>query len=383
MATNLTNRKGWNKITSQSLVNIFQEGFLLLPLAKNIKRLLLRKKLLLIGIFAAVLSVAAGCGVFALLARDVAINDNGRIITLMTMKSTFEEVLEQTGIVVNPFDYTSVPLTDSLDRTLLNEIYIKRAVPVYITADGKQTMLMTYRDTVEEMLKDSPVKPEGKDKLVGADMTGRISEGMKLRIIRVSESIVSEKESIPFEVQKKANTKLDKGLERVVQPGEEGILEKMYRVVKEDGAEVARQFLSQAVLKDPVTMIMEYGTVMNHKTARGDVIRYNKVLDVKATAYTASLKDTGKAPGHPLFGITATGIKAKKGVIAVDPKVIPLYTRVYIEILGSTPDYGYAVAADVGGAIKGNKIDLYYDDQEYVDRFGVKKARVYILEESR
>ena len=68
MATNLTNRKGWNKITSQSLVNIFQEGFLLLPLAKNIKRLLLRKKLLLIGIFAAVLSVAAGCGVFALLA---------------------------------------------------------------------------------------------------------------------------------------------------------------------------------------------------------------------------------------------------------------------------------------------------------------------------
>ena len=201
------------------------------------------------------------------------------------MKSTFEEVLEQTGIVVNPFDYTSVPLTDSLDRTLLNEIYIKRAVPVYITADGKQTMLMTYRDTVEEMLKDSPVKPEGKDKLVGADMTGRISEGMKLRIIRVSESIVSEKESIPFEVQKKANTKLDKGLERVVQPGEEGILEKMYRVVKEDGAEVARQFLSQAVLKDPVTMIMEYGTVMNHKTARGDVIRYNKVLDVKATLY--------------------------------------------------------------------------------------------------
>lgn len=355
---------------------------MLLPLAKNIKRLLLRKRLLIIGIFAALLSAAAGCGVFALLAKDVAINDNGEIIALMTMKSTYQEVLEQNGIVVNSFDYISVPLTDSLDRTRLNEIYIKRAVPVYITADGKQTMLMTYKDTVEEMLKDSPVKPEGKDRLEGADMTGRISEGMKLRIIRVSESIARENESIPFEVQKRANSKLDKGLERVVQPGEEGILEKLYKVVKEDGAEVARQFLSQAVLKDPIIMIMEYGTVMNHKTARGDVIRYNKVLDVKATAYTASLKDTGKAPGHPLFGITATGIKAKKGVIAVDPKVIPLYTRVYVEILGSTPDYGYAVAADVGGAIKGNKIDLYYDGQEYVDRFGVKKAKVYILEES-
>jgi len=355
----------------------------MLPLSKNIIRIWLCKKLLIIGIFAVVLSAAAGYGVFALLAKNVSINDNGKIIALMTMRSTFKEVLEQSGIVVNSFDYTSVPLTDSLDRTRLNEIHIKRAVPVYITADGKQTVVMTYKDTVEEMLKDSPVKPEGKDRLVGANMADKISEGMELKIIRVSESIVREKESIPYDVQKKANNKLDKGLERVVQPGEEGILEKIYRVVKEDGMEVTRQLLDEAVLKDPVSMIMEYGTLMSRRIARGDVIRYSKVLDVKATAYTASLKDTGKAPGHPLFGITATGIKAKKGVIAVDPKVIPLYTRVYVEILGSTPDYGYAIAADVGGAIKGNKIDLYYDDQEYVDRFGVKKARVYILEDGR
>lgn len=353
----------------------------MLPLIKNIKRFLSRKKYFLIVIIAAGLSAAAGCGVFALLAKDVVINDNGKLISLMTMRNTFKEVFEQNGIVVQPYDYISVPLDSRLDTANPNEILIKRAVPVYITADGKQTMVMTYKDTVGEMLEDSPVKPEGKDKLVGADMSSKISEGMELRIVRVSESFVRETESIPFEVQKKANTKLDKGLERVAQPGEEGILEKLYRVVREDGIEVTRQLLDEVVLKDPVTMIMEYGTVMKHKTARGDFIRYNKVLEVKATAYTASLKDTGKAPGHPLFGITATGIKAKKGVIAVDPKVIPLYTRVYVEILGSTPDYGYAIAADVGGAIKGNKIDLYYDDQEYVDRFGVKKARVYILED--
>jgi uncharacterized protein YabE (DUF348 family) len=354
-----------------------------LAFIEKFKRFLSRKKQLLIVIAAAALSVAAGCGVFALLAKDVAIDDDGKIINLITMKDTYIEAFEQNGIAVRTCDYTSVPLESKLDRARLNEISIKRAVPVYITADGKQTMVMTYKDTVKEMLEDSPVKPVENDKLVGADMADSISEGMELKIVRVSESIVSEKESIPFEVRKKPNTKLDKGLERVVQPGEEGILEKLYRVVREDGIEVARHLLSESVLKDPVTMIMEYGTLMNYRTARGEVIRYNKVLDVKATAYTASLKDTGKAPGHPLFGITATGIKAKKGVIAVDPKVIPLYTRVYVEILGNTPDYGYAIAADVGGAIKGNKIDLYYDSQEYVDRFGVKKARVYILEDTR
>jgi 3D (Asp-Asp-Asp) domain-containing protein len=102
---------------------------------------------------------------------------------------------------------------------------------------------------------------------------------------------------------------------------------------------------------------------------------------MRATAYTASFKETGKMPGDSGYGITATGKRVQKGVIAVDPRVIPLYTRVYVEINGRTPDYGFAVAADVGGAIKGNKIDLFYDDIQYAKHFGVKKVKVYILSE--
>lgn len=175
---------------------------------------------------------------------------------------------------------------------------------------------------------------------------------------------------------------MDEGTERIFQPGQEGVLQKVYKVVTEDGAEVAKQLVRETILQNPVNMIVEYGTVLNHITSRGEVVRYTKVMDMRATAYTASLKDTGKAPGHPLFGITATGMKARKGVIAVDPKVIPLHTKMYVEILdGKTPDYGFCIAGDVGSAIKGDKIDLYYDSQEYVDRFGIKKVRVYILDE--
>ncbi len=382
MENNLTNKRVWNKITHQSLINILTGGFLLLPLAKNIKRSFSYKKRLLIVIVAAVVAAGAGCGVFAWLEKEVVINDNGSLINCKTMRSTFKETLEQNDIVVNTYDYVSTPLEGSLHRTKLNEIYIKRAVPVYITADGQQTEIMTYADTVEEMLEDSPVKPEGIDRLEGAQLADSISADMNLRIVRVRESIVKETESIPREVQKKANKKLDEGYERVLNPGQDGKVERQYKVVEEDGAEVSRLMLSETVLQAPITRIMEFGTALSLKTSRGDTVRYSKVMDMKATAYTASLKDTGKAPGHPLFGITATGIKVKKGIIAVDPRVIPLYTRVYVEIPGSTPDYGYAIAADVGGAIKGNKIDLYYDSQDYVDRFGVKKVKVYILSDN-
>ncbi len=383
MENNLTNTKVWNKIAHQSLINILTGGFRLLPLAKNIKRLFSCKKRLLIVIMAVVVAAAgAGCGVFAWLEKEVVINDNGSLLNCKTMKSTFKETLEQNDIVVNTYDYVSTPLEGSLHRTKLNEIYIKRAVPVKIEADGQQTEIMTYADTVEEMLEDSPVKPWGIDRLEGAQLADSISANMSLRIVRVSENIVNETESIPREVQKKANKKLDEGYERVLSPGQDGRVERQYKVVEEDGVEVSRQMLSETVLQAPITRIMEFGTALSLKTSRGDTVRYSKVMDMKATAYTASLKDTGKAPGHPLFGITATGIKVKKGVIAVDPRVIPLYTRVYVEILGDIPDYGYAIAADVGGAIKGNKIDLYYDSQEYVDWFGVQKVKVYILSDN-
>jgi len=383
MAMNLTNIKYWNKIATQSLINIFTGGEVLLSLPKkNIKRSFSLMKELFIVIIAVAISAGAGAGAFAYLKKDVVINDNGKIITCTTMKNTFKEVLDQNDIDVGAFDYISVPLETALQRTKTNEIHIKRAVPVYITADGRQTKIMTYRDTVGEMLEDSDIKPGDKDRLEGAELQDRISSGMTLKIVRVDEKEVTEEDPIPYQVQRVANSKLDSDNERVVQQGQEGVLEKKYLVVTEDGKEVSRQLISETILKNPVNMIVEFGTILKHRTSRGDTLRYKKVLDMKATAYTASLKDTGKAPGHPLFGITATGTKARKGVIAVDPNVIPLHTKVYVEILGSTPDYGFAVAEDVGGAIKGNKIDLYYDDQDFVDRFGVKRVRVYILSDN-
>lgn len=88
----------------------------------------------------------------------------------------------------------------------------------------------------------------------------------------------------------------------------------------------------------------------------------------KATAYTKSAEE------ETLDGITASGVPVSRGITSIDPKVIPLGTKLYIE------GYGYAIAADTGGAIKGNRIDLYMETKEEAFKFGRKKVKVWIVE---
>lgn len=100
-----------------------------------------------------------------------------------------------------------------------------------------------------------------------------------------------------------------------------------------------------------------------------------RILNSTLTAYTAGYESTGKTSDHPAFGITFSGKRVQEGhTIAVDPKVIPLGTKVYIEGLGLRE------AQDVGSAIKGAKIDVYIEDLDEALRFGVKKnVKVYVL----
>lgn len=98
---------------------------------------------------------------------------------------------------------------------------------------------------------------------------------------------------------------------------------------------------------------------------------------VEATGYTAGYESTGKKPGDPGYGITATGTHAHYGTVAVDPSVIPLGTKMYI------PGYGYGVAEDTGGAIKGNRIDLFFDDVDEALHWGRRTVTVKLFGKGR
>jgi len=352
----------------------------MLPLARNIKRYFSLKKFA-IGLLAVVISVLAGVGLYSNMKKEVIIYDDGKKVVIKTIKSTVNDALSQVGIRLGPDDYINIKPQTELQKKKTNEIHIKRAVPINVVIEGKQDKIMTTAETVKDALADKSIKLNAMDKIIGANQNDKIVKDMKFSIVRVKEEIVSEEIPIPYKTISKDNPKLNHGIRRSVREGTEGKKERVYKVVTEDGKEVERTLLKENVTLNPVDKIVEEGTMLGHKTSRGDTIRYDKVLNMRATAYTASYADTGKHPGHPEFGITYTGVKARKGIIAVDPKVIPLGTKVYVEVVGDTPDYGYAVAADIGSAIKGDLIDLYFDSQSFVNKWGCKRVKVYILSE--
>ena len=126
------------------------------------------------------------------------------------------------------------------------------------------------------------------------------------------------------------------------------------------------------------TSISSSGSVESSMTLE-DAIDWTKYpkRTVVATGYTAGVESTGKSATHPQYGITYSGIKVKRDLystVAADLNVFPLGTILFI------PGYGYGVVADKGGAIKGNKIDLYYETvADVYDQWGKKKVEVYVV----
>lgn len=121
------------------------------------------------------------------------------------------------------------------------------------------------------------------------------------------------------------------------------------------------------VKRDDSSNLEIVNNVQNTDSKKSDGINYSKVLNMVATSYTNDPKENGG------YTTTYMGTNLRYGVVAVDPKVIPLGTKLYIE------GYGYAVAEDIGGAIKGNRIDVCYTDKLEADKFGKKTVKVYIL----
>src|SRR4030042_4043238 len=163
------------------------------------------------------------------------------------------------------------------------------------------------------------------------------------------EKYLSHEEPIQFETQKINDPEIELGETVLVQAGKNGARIRKIKVTYHNGEEFSREVVSTEI-SDPQPQIVKIGTkkIIRELPSDYGVLHYFKKLTVFATSYDSSC--------HGCNETTALGLKTGYGVIAVDPNVITLRTRVYI------PGYGLAIAGDVGGAIKGNKIDLGFDD---------------------
>ena len=159
------------------------------------------------------------------------------------------------------------------------------------------------------------------------------------------------------------------GEHKTLRDGAHGVAWVTERVTIWDGQIVNRQVMSRQVVHDPTRGIVLVGTPKTLAQLRAAMpnVALGAAMTMVATAYTA---DT--ATSAPT-GYTATGILAREGVVAVDPHVIPLGTKLFV------PGYGFALAADTGGAIIGNRIDLCMDSYDKAMQFGRRPVQVYIL----
>jgi 3D (Asp-Asp-Asp) domain-containing protein len=238
-------------------------------------------------------------------------------------------------------------------------VTIDRSVPVVVEVDGRTLRTRTHRERVDEVLADLRVVLVGQDYTIPA-LDESVAEGATVRVVRVTERFLVRQDPIPFEVAWQPDPELEIDNQRLMQEGARGILEQRIRIRYEDGNEVARIVEDEYVALPPTTKIMGYGTkivVRSLATPFGPV-EYWRVIRMLATSYSAST--AGTSPSSPWYGYTRTGEKMRFGIVAVDPRMIKLRSNVYVH------NYGVGYAGDTGGAIKGRRIDLGYDDDNLV-----------------
>jgi len=292
----------------------------------------------------------------------------------VTYKYSAADIIAEKGITLREGDEMNFASDEEVPDG--SEIIISRAVEINVI-DGEDSAYSakTAKNTVGEFIDSKGFDRESV--ILNVDFDAEIIEGMTISIVHASNELVTLEEIVPYDVTKKASKALKAGEQKVVTEGKEGLSKNTYKVYYENNREVSRELVKTEVIKAPVDKVIEYGyaetkvAYVNHTSgtvvSRNGEVRYKSVLNCQATAYC-------------LKGRTASGMYTQPGVVAVDPRVIPLGTRLYIETTDGSYVYGTAVAADTGGAIKGNIVDLYMPTYNECIQFGRRAVKVYILE---
>lgn len=294
-----------------------------------------------------------------------------QIEEVVSKASTVEEFLEEQEITLDKEGYINVSMEKELDEDM--HIIIKRPKTYTIVlGDAEWEVTSTY-NTVEEVLTDTGVNfvEENGDYAI-PDIKSAIPNGHKISVFRVHEVEEVEKEKIPFEKISRKNSKLEIGKTKVIQEGREGIKEIKTRSKFVNGELVEEEVLGEEVTLTHMNRVVENGTKPKPKATRSGTP--SRSTSTKGTTRTMSA--TGYSThekGLSRYTANGTDLYNNPRVVAVDPRVIPLGTVLEVE------GYGRYVAADTGGAIKGNRIDIHFPTVSQCTNFGRKNVKVTIL----
>lgn len=328
---------------------------------QKVRKLVLNKKKPVLLMLLSICILGAAVGFYHLTEKNITIVDTKDKINISTRSKTVEQVLEENEISLEPKDVVEPSLETKIEDG--SEIVIKRAATIKIFVEGKEQEIRTATRKVEEIIKEAKIDLGSKDK-VTPERKEEIEEGKKITIVRVEEKVITQEEKLDFAIQKNPNKQMEKGKNKVIQRGKKGLKKNEIKITYEDGEEVKRETLKEEVVIEPTDEVIQVGMSNTVNTSRG-ATRFDRSMVVTATAYSPS------DPG--VNNKTSVGAQLKRGVVAVDPRIIPYYTRLYI------PGYGFGKALDTGGAIKGNRIDLAMGSRSEALKYGRRKVKIYLL----
>ena len=339
------------------------------------------------------------------------INDGGRVLIHTTYATDPAEVLDEAGLELGKDD-----IFTTQSGLGMSEITVQRKQLVTVIHGDKTLQVVSYGESVESLLSRMDLILGSTD-VVSVPLDSATYDGMQITIAQAAEMEQTYTTAIPYKTVYCYDASLEDGEEQVLTAGVEGQLLCTATVSYVDGKEVNRIVTSQVVTRQPVDEVIAIGTYVEQPeiipmptepkptepkptepvpsqpapvvptptdkveegmpiigdgvitTATGEVLTYTQKLDCVATAYSCD--------GVP--GYTFSGTPARVGAIAVDPTFIPLGTRMFIMTNDGEYIYGIATAEDIGGAVKGNIVDLYFDTFAECYQFGMRECSVYIL----
>ncbi|NLG84996.1 MAG: DUF348 domain-containing protein [Firmicutes bacterium] len=337
---------------------------------ERLRRIFAQKKRLFVVVGALGL-VGLGFGRYLAAVDRVCLVVDGKAMVVRTRAARVGDLLRETGVFLRGGDKVTPAPTTHIEEGLT--IKVERAFPVELVVGGTRQTVRTIARPVRHLLRACQIQLGPYDR-VSPDLGQEVKPGVTVRVVRVESKEVHYREKVPPNVVIRKDPNLDYGVRRVLDEGRPGLVERGARLWLEDGKVYRREILSTRWLQSPERRLVALGTrpvIRSFVTSRGQVVRYTKVLEMISTGY-----DPGpESCGINAKGITRTGARATYGVVAVDPRVIPLGTRLYVE------GYGFATALDTGSAIKGKRIDLCFDTYREAIMYGKRKVKVYILAE--
>ncbi|WP_408008867.1 ubiquitin-like domain-containing protein [Pseudalkalibacillus sp. A8] len=302
-------------------------------------------------------------------AHQVKVNVDGKEEKVWTTADTVKELLESENIEVGEHDKLTPDMNANISGGL--SVNLEKAFQVKLNDGGKKKDVWTTSITVADLLKHNKIELKEMDR-VEPGKDALVKKGEQVNITRVEKVTDVVEESIDFAVVKRKDKNLAKGKEKVVSDGKKGKVKKHYEVIMENGKEVSRELVKTENVSESQDKIVAVGTKVQTQTVSRSKSSEpsGREFYVSSTAYTANCSGCS--------GITATGYNLKENpnakVIAVDPSVIPLNSKVWVE------GYGYATALDTGGAINGNKIDVFFSSKSTAYSWGRKTVRIKIID---